>query len=281
MTIFDFNEKIFALQNEGLEIFSIGKSVQGRQIYGTHIGSFSGPQVIIQGGIHAREYISSLLVIELAKLYAKKTYNSGGIFFIFCTNPDGVALVLDGLKSVRCEQTRQYIENTNGSTDFAEYKANSNLVDLNTNFDAEWGTGTQNVTCPSPGNFIGFYPASEKEVTVLTNFTLKNRAKFTISYHAKGEVIYYGFTGESESNLQRDKIIGQRLADSTGYNLILTENSSGGYKDWCIMKLKIPSYTIELGKATLTFPISIDALPEMLEQNKDVPQIALEEALKL
>ncbi|MFQ6773023.1 MAG: M14 family zinc carboxypeptidase [Clostridia bacterium] len=277
MTYQDILVRIFALQDYGLEIFSIGKSTLGREIYGTHVGSFAGPQVIIQGGIHAREFISTLLTIELAQIYADTPQDNGGIYFIFCTNPDGVALVLDGLESVRCDITRQYLTLVNqGNTDFSLWKANINAVDLNTNFNALWGTGSQNVFCPASEDFVGFYPESEREVKVLTNFTLKNRAKLTISYHSKGEVIYYGFAGESENDVIRDRQIGEKLSQTTGYPLIFTENSSGGYKDWCIMELKIPSYTIEVGRNDVPHPIGEEYLPEIVAQNRDVPRIALD-----
>lgn len=277
MTYQDILDRIFALQDYGLEIFSIGKSTLGREIYGTHVGSFAGPQVIIQGGIHAREYISTLLTIELAQIYADTPQDNGGIYFIFCTNPDGVALVLDGLESVRCDITRQYLALVNqDSTDFSLWKANINAVDLNTNFNALWGTGSQNVFCPASEDFVGFYPESEREVKVLSNFTLKNRAKLTISYHSKGEVIYYGFAGESENDVIRDRQIGEKLSQTTGYPLIFTENSSGGYKDWCIMELKIPSYTIEVGRNDVPHPIGEEYLPEIVAQNRDVPRIALD-----
>ena len=277
MTYQDILDRIFALQDYGLEIFSIGKSTLGREIYGTHVGSFAGPQVIIQGGIHAREYISTLLTIELAQIYADTPQDNGGIYFIFCTNPDGVALVLDGLESVRCDITRQYLTLVNqDSTDFSLWKANINAVDLNTNFNALWGTGSQNVFCPASEDFVGFYPESEREVKVLTNFTLKNRAKLTISYHSKGEVIYYGFAGESEDDVIRDRQIGEKLSQTTGYPLIFTGNSSGGYKDWCIMELKIPSYTIEVGRNDVPHPIDEEYLPEIVAQNRDVPRIALD-----
>ena len=123
---------------------------------------------------------------------------------------------------------------------------------------------------------MGFYPESEREVKVLTNFTLKNRAKLTISYHSKGEVIYYGFAGESENDVIRDRQIGEKLSQTTGYPLIFTENSSGGYKDWCIMELKIPSYTIEVGRNDVPHPMGEEYLPEIVAQNRDVPRIALD-----
>ncbi len=278
MTYTEFINQILQLQEEGLELFNAGKSVLGKNLLATHVGDYSGPQVLIQGGIHAREYITSLLMVEQARnLFNNDLVKGGGIYFIFNTNPDGAALVLDGLSSVPCDITRQYLTlANNGSENFSQYKANINLVDLNTNFDANWGGGSQNVTCPSTEDFIGFYPNSEREVNSLIDFTLKNKPLLTISYHTKGNVIFYGFEGQNEANRNRDLEIGNRFSELTGYPLILTENSTGGYKDWAIQKLTIPSYTFEVGDDTLPHPLGIETLPEIYMRNKDVPLLALE-----
>lgn len=278
MTYTEFINQILQLQEEGLELFNAGKSVLGKNLLATHVGDYSGPQVLIQGGIHAREYITSLLMVEQARnLFNNDLVKGGGIYFIFNTDPDGAALVLDGLSSVSCEITKKYLTlANNGSEDFSQYKANINLVDLNTNFDAKWGGGSQNVTCPATEDFIGFYPNSEREVNSLIDFTLKNKPLLTISYHTKGNVIFYGFEGQSEANRTRDLEIGNRFSELTGYPLILTENSTGGYKDWAIQKLTIPSYTFEVGDETLPHPLGVETLPEIYNRNKDVPLLALE-----
>ncbi len=280
MTYQELIGKIVALQDEGLELFNAGKSVLGKNLLATHVGDYSGPQVLIQAGIHAREYITSLLLVEMARnLYLNDLVHGGGIYFVFLVNPDGAEIVLDGIESVNCDITRNYlISANNGSLDFSQYKANINLVDLNTNFNADWGGGSQNVFCPSTEDFVGFYPESEREVQSLINFTLQTRPLLTISYHTKGEVIYYGFENMSSENLTRDQLIGESFSEYTGYPLIFTENSTGGYKDWCINTLKIPAYTFEVGSADLPHPIGEENLPEIYEKNKEIPLIALEKA---
>ncbi len=280
MTYQELIDRILQLQDEGLEIFNAGKSTLGKNILATHVGDYDGAQILIQAGIHAREYITSLLLVEMAReLHNNDLVKNGGIYFIFLVNPDGAQIVLDGISSLPCNITRQYLTlANNGSNNFSQYKANVNLVDLNTNFAANWGGGSQNVTCPSTQNFIGFYPQSEREVNSLIDFTLKTKPKLTISYHSKGDIIYYGFEGQTEQNRQRDFDIGTVLSKATGYPLVLTENSTGGYKDWCIQKLTIPAYTIEVGSEDLPHPIGEENLPEIYAQNKDVPLIALDKA---
>lgn len=280
MTYQELINQILQLQEEGVEIFNAGKSVLGKNILATHLGDYNGTQILIQAGIHAREYITTLLLVEQVRyLHNNDLVHNGGIYFIFLTNPDGAEIVLDGINTVDCEITRNYlISANNGSTDFSQYKANINLVDLNTNFDADWGGGAQNVFCPNTENFVGFYPNSEREVQSLINFTLRTRPLLTISYHSKGNVIYYGFENQSAESIARDQSIGEALSGVTGYPLIFTENSTGGYKDWCINTLKIPAYTIEVGDVNLPHPIGVESLPEIYERNRDVPLVALEQA---
>lgn len=282
MTYQELVNRIVQLQEEGLELFNAGKSTLGKNILATHVGSYDGVQILIQGGIHAREYISTLLMVEQAReLYLTDSVKDGGIYFVFLTNPDGAEIVLDGLDSVTCEITRNYLRSANGGSDnFNLFKANINLVDLNTNFNANWGQGAQNVRCPATEDFIGFYPVSERETKSLVDFTLQTRPLLTISYHSKGNVIYYGFEGESEENIRRDQSIGEALSEATGYPLIFTENSTGGYKDWCINTLTIPAYTIEIGDESLDHPLGEEALPEIYARNKNVPLIALQKAIE-
>lgn len=282
MTYQELINQILQLQEEGLEIFNVGQSTLGKNILATHIGEYSGPQIIIQAGIHSREYITSLLLVEQARyLHNNQLVTEGGIYFVFLTNPDGAEIALDGIDVVDCEITRNYLISANNSSlDFSMFKANINLVDLNTNFDANWGQGSQNVFCPATENFVGFYPNSEREVQNLINLTLRNRPLLTISYHSKGNVIFYGFEGQSEEDIVRDRQIGEVLSGLTGYPLIFTENSTGGYKDWCINTLKIPAYTIEVGDDSLTHPLGIETLPEIYARNKDVPLTALNLAIE-
>lgn len=282
MTYQELENQIVGLQDEGLELFNAGKSVLGKNILATHVGEYSGPQVLIQGGIHSREYITALLLVEMVRnLYNNDSVKGGGVYFVFLTNPDGAQICLDGIDFLNCDITKNYLLSANkGNTDFSQYKANVNLVDLNTNFDANWGGGIQNVFCPATEDFVGFYPNSEREVQSLIDFTLKTRPSITISYHTKGNVIYYGFEGESEENIIRDQSIGESFSELTGYPLIFTENSTGGYKDWCIQKLTIPSYTFEVGDENLSHPIGVENLPEIYNRNKDIPLLALQKAIE-
>ena len=97
----------------------------------------------------------------------------------------------------------------------------------------------------------------------------------TVSYHSKGEEIYWEFyqTGKKR---ERDYMLAKSLSLATGYPLKSAEGSAGGYKDWCIEKLTIPSFTIEVGSDELTHPIGVEHLNEIYQKNKEVIKVITE-----
>jgi len=258
-------EEISSLNHVGTTI--IGESVRGRPIYAFHIGEYQVPQIIITAAIHAREWITALLVIELIKLYRTQEL-SCGIYFVPLCNPDGVEIALD----------------TNHPLHDPLWKANAHSVDLNVNFDADWGTGAQNSRVPGAENFIGPHPQSEPEVQALVNFTRTINPSVTIAYHSKGEVIYYGFEPldgrTSQEQIQRDHDLAQKIGKITGYTPIKTENSAGGYSDWVSMHFGVPALTIEVGCDTLSHPIGVDKIPVILSQNIKVPKVLQDYIIK-
>ena len=195
----------------------LGYSVKGKPIYYFAVKKTAYPKMIFTYAIHAREYVTAYLAIkQIKRFYSRAKY--GTAYFIPLVNPDGVEIA----------------ENTDRL-----YKANGRGVDLNVNFDARWGTGEKNVFVSGAENFIGGKPFSEPETMALRDFTLLVNPDITFSYHSKGEEIYWEFFQAEERKVQ-DRAIAEKVAKITGYAIKSTPNSAGGYKDWCIQKLKIP-----------------------------------------
>ncbi len=355
----------------------IGKSVLGQNIYAFHVGDNSKNQIIIEGGIHAREWVSSLLVLELLKFYLKQDFSKlthyGGIYFIPLCNPDGALLAMNGIENKIFDEKKEFLKqiiknyrlnkkniynphnmdlednaigkardmrtgrslfpraaknilrfcrlstlasgnikkasvndclashpstpNNKNTQEFFEgedlepeasceersissfirslWKANANAVDLNVNFDALWGNGKSNVFFPAPLNYVGKEPNSEPEVKALIDFTLQVKPMMTISYHTKGEVIFYGFEKLSKNEIERDKKIAKKIAIITGYKIEKTKQSVGGYSDWVSQTFHVPAFTIELGSDDLTHPLTEELLPILFKQNKNIPKLAL------
>ena len=70
----------------GVELSIIGYSTLNRPIYALHLGNYDGPQMIMEGGIHAREYLGSLFLIEETKYLATMDITNGGIYIIPLVN---------------------------------------------------------------------------------------------------------------------------------------------------------------------------------------------------
>jgi len=253
-------------------------STLGQEIPIYHIGNQIGPQILIEAGIHAREYPSTLVVVGIAKYLASQPNIQGGAYIIPIVNPDGIRLVLDGDEYLNCSQQKDYVRMiNNNSQDYSQWKANIWAVDLNVNFDALWGGGSQNVFCPSPSNFVGYYPDSEREVRNLIDITYRYMPNLTLSFHTKGEVIYYGFETLTAKELARDEELAREISNINGYIPIKTENSTGGYSDWVSEYLGVPAFTIEVGPTSAPTPIPLELVPDAIERNKRVP----EELLKI
>lgn len=277
MTFEELQNRIIGLSsNPNLDFFVVGYSTLGQAIYGVHLGDYSGKQILIEGGIHAREYPSTLVLCDMID-YMTSQELPGGVYAIPLTNPDGARLVLDGFDWITCQKLKDYILHINdGSDDFSQWKANILAIDLNVNFDALWGEGSQNVFCVAPGNFIGYFPESEREVRNLIDFSYRVRPDLTLSYHTKGDVIYYGFELLTTEELNRDREIAEFISTINGYTPTKTEASVGGYSDWASEYLKVPAFTIEIAPATAPTPVPIEYVAPAFEANKDVPIRLLE-----
>lgn len=271
MTFAEINERIVALGDlTGVDLGVMGYSTMNMPIYSVHLGEYNGKQLLIEGGIHAREYPSTLVLLDIIE-YLSTTTLAGGLYIVPLANPDGARLVLDGLDWLNCDKQKNYILDINNGSDFSQWKADIMGVDLNVNFDALWGEGSQNVFCPSPANFVGYYPESEREVRNLIAYSYQVRPDLTLSFHTKGEVIYYGFELLSPENLARDRQIAEFISTINGYTPIQTVGSVAGYSDWVSEYLGVPAFTIELAPVTAPTPITEEYIAPAFEANKDVP----------
>ncbi len=262
MDIYGFVQRFY--ESVKTEKTVIGQSLFGRDIYAIKLGD-GKPVGIAQYAIHGREYITA----KLAAAQFDRGGVIGSVWLLPFVNPDGGMLSHTGIVSAPKESREKLIAlNGDRGEDFSLWKANGRGVDLNVNFPARWGTGTKNVRVADAENYIGAKPFSEPETLALKKFTEKIRPQYTLSYHTKGEEIYWRFH-QSRDRVLRDLALATVLSRSTGYPLAHAKNSAGGYKDWCIQRFKIPSFTIETGSDKRLHPLGDDALQEIIERNEN------------
>lgn len=251
-------------------LFTIGKSVQNRNLTVIKVGS--GPKkIFINASHHPREYMGTILALNqiqyiLEAYSANRTLDGYSIkklldkevsfYFMPLVNPDGVQICVNGAPS---------------------YYFNANKVDLNHNYDALWQKEITDTYSTGPKAF------SEPETQAVKALCENVEFDLTIAYHAAGDIIYWYF-GQEGADRQRDLAYANMLKSLTGYSLVSPANyksSTSGFKDWCVMKLKIPSFTIEIGgKRGLYKPVEWSWYNSVWQKNQLVPIRTAKQLLK-
>lgn len=262
-----------------LQVHAIGTSLDGRTLYEAVLGNPDAPKhILIHGGIHAREYMTPLLVMKQleygAELYDTGTFrgepysgilNSVAVHFVPMVNPDGIALSQFGLDAIRSEELRQQIQQayqedlaqgrTQESFDryLTRWKTNGRGVDLNQNFPANWDLVTASPV-PSYGTYKGTSPLSEPESRALADLVNSRTWSATVSYHSMGNVIYWDYPGNQVQQASGE--LATVVAGLTGYQT-LPSSGHGGFKDWTQIKENpVPGITVEVGSVSCPLPLS-------------------------
>lgn len=269
----------------------LGNTIDGRQLYHVVVGNPSAPhKILVHGGIHAREYISSQLVMrEIVALLEMQQNNllyhgqsvatllqNTCIHFVPMVNPDGITLVQGGIDALNTQAAKTMVMSMAAQdqvTDLATYlrkwKNNINGVNLNRNFDAFWQEATPKVEHPSNMFYKGTGPESEVESKALANLCRQLMPDYTISYHTQGRVIYWYF-GETGNYKAKGQYLANVVHQNTGYTISNTwsQTDAAGFKDWAVQKLDIPSVTIELGRGTS--PVDESQITQMWTENDGI-----------
>jgi len=269
-----------------VQVKSLGDTFDGRKVFDIVIGDLScDKQILIFGAMHAREYITTQIVMRQLCDTLDALNGFGGnyksistaellqgvtIHFVPMSNPDGVSISQFGLQGVKNPELRTKISAM--SNNLTEWKANAAGVDLNRNFDAGW---QEFYGSPSPSSerYKGAFPGSEPEAAALINLVNQYPIKRTISYHTCGALIYWYYK-QSGNVLTKSKKFANTISRETGYYLDsdYTAVDAAGFKDWAVYKKGIPSITIETGAETggIVGVVPVGRFPEMWNRNKNV-----------
>ncbi|MCD8122752.1 MAG: peptidase [Clostridiales bacterium] len=262
-----------------LQVNTIGTSLDGRSIYELVLGNASASKhILIHAGIHAREYMTPLLVMKQLEygLYFYQTGSYNGqllsdllnrvaIHYVPMVNPDGIAISQSGLSGIRSSALQATIRQcydydvsaSRTTASFEEYlpywKSNARGVDLNQNFPANWDLVTS-ADAPSYATYKGDSPLSEPESQALANLTESRSWAAAISYHSMGDLIYWDYEGNRVSEASQN--LANLVVEKTGYQ-IAGSSGHGGFKDWVQIKDNpIPGLTIEVGSVACPMPVT-------------------------
>ena len=297
-------EDLAALADAYGELFSyqsIGKSVDGREIYACTVGNPEAEKkIMISGGIHGREYLSSLVVMMQIEHYLAnaQTGSFGGLSYAdmlqeytFCVlpmiNPDGVMLALCGIESVQTPAIRETLEeifadntkdgltNAEDINDYFAYnwKSNANGVDLNRNFAlSTWSKVHTGILSPCFRNYKGPSPASEPETQAVSSYVQSlGKIEGMLAFHTAGQVVYWD-CGVSGSVREQTYNLAQEICEHTGYKFIYDKHLDASLNDWMTLDLGVPTVTIELGN--VVYPMPVSELDEAWEQSRELWVVA-------
>lgn len=271
----------------------IGTTADNRQIYEAIVGNASSDtQILITASMHAREYITTLLVMKQLEyiLYYADTGAFDGkrisdwlsevcIRFIPMVNPDGVSISQFGVAGIGSDTLRQtlnqaYINDyTSGRTrlGFGSYltrwKANANGVNINDNFAVINPKVGQSPTLPSSEEYYGT-PGSEAETQALQKLVDDQHFKAVLNYHATGSLIYWNFAENQLVEHTRD--LSNNIWALTGYTLTTTGVEGGSFKGYLgSLASPVTNLTIEVGRSSA--PVNILEFDTIWRENIFVP----------
>lgn len=260
----------------GGRLACIGRSESGTAIPVLILGNPGARYaILVQGAIHGREYLTAQLIMALAEEYVLrgglKRWKETVFHLIPIVNPDGAAISRGSLRTkylmgIYEKDCRNGFTSPNLQSYFTHWKANACGVDLNRNFSAGWESITDKKE-PSFAGYRGTAPESAREARALAQYARSRHFSATISYHASGSVIYSSYGNKEPVNCF-SKELACRVSRMTGYPIENTPQSAGGFKDWAIDTLEVPSLTIEVGREEA--PLASWEFAEIWRRNKDL-----------
>lgn len=263
---------------------SLGKTPYGRQLWAVKLGR-GDSALFLNGSHHAREWMTSSLLMKMTDTYAqaydnnetiggynvRRLLNEVSIWIVPMVNPDGVALSQQGTTGLPAELAQMLRKYNGNSSNFTRWKANMQGIDLNRQYPANWNSIKNAGSYPWYQNYKGKMPGEAPEVQMMMDFTQRIDPEVTISYHSSGEIIFWHFNTPG-SNVNRDKAMARSLANLTGYSLVAPEKnpSGGGYKDWFIQEYGRPGFTIEIASYAGESNVPLQQFSGIWSENKVV-----------
>lgn len=243
-----------------IKVKNAGYSEEGRQLPVIILGT-GKTKIFMCGTHHAREYITSAYLMYtidtlvqsaiLGKSFGeydiKKLLSKCTLHVMPMVNPDGTRLVQGGLRAVQNPQKVGSMKMVMPT--YPEWKANVNGVDLNRQYPALWEKKNVVVDEPASELFNGYQSASEPEVNTVMDYCRKNPFNASVSFHTKGEIIYWADTN-TERSIPQAKSFAERIAGVCGYELMPTSQDPGsyaaGFENWFRQEFLNPGLLVEL-----------------------------------
>lgn len=278
-------EKLALKYPEVIAVKSLGKTLYGRDIWAVRLGNGETP-VLFTGAIHAREWITTVLLMKTIEEYAKgyqqgnelygykinKLLNDTSIWVIPMVNPDGVTLEEKGVQAFPQQARSILLRMNEGQNNFDRWKANAQGIDINRQFPADWENANKYINKPNYKDYKGEKSLEALEARVLADFSDEIQPEIEVNYHSAGNIIYWHSNYTTKKNLAENKRLAQSIADLTSYGLIQPIDKKGlaGFQDYFLKKYNRPSLTIEVSGVVNGKHVPLSEFSDIWERNKKV-----------
>jgi hypothetical protein len=201
---------------DGVFLYKIGKSTEGRDIYAIEIdvpSNYSKNVIMLTGQIHAREFAGgTFLVKQIVELVQKAQTDKSTMELLKRNKFVAVPIInVDGREAIINSPTKWTVRNG------GLWKAYTNGTDGGRNFPGlQWGQvikGTKYKTTISQksgyANYPGPYAGSNKETKALMKFlyhyVVVEKADIYLDLHSQGSIIYAGKNWQTNAGMQQSR----------------------------------------------------------------------------
>lgn len=248
-TIHDYLEELARVRPDLVQLQTLGSSLEGRPLRALRIHGQGQPsqRMLIDGGLHAREWISMMVTTCVADRLVRgydddprlrRFVDEVELVVLPVSNPDGFVH--------SWERDRYWRKN----------RREDHGVDLNRNFALAWG-GDGSSNKPASQVYRGTAPLSEPEAAAIASLMEAERFDSHVDFHSYGQLLLHpwSYTRERASDHRRlsalAKDMGNAIRKQHGerYRLIAGASlypAAGTLMDWAYGAQGVASFVIEL-----------------------------------
>ncbi|MFM2194005.1 MAG: hypothetical protein RLZZ460_675, partial [Chloroflexota bacterium] len=255
-----------AAHPEIVDVFSIGQSYEGRELYAAKISDNVTldevePEVLIDALHHSNEHVTLAQALDLlhtlvdgygADVARTALVDERVVWIVFAVNPDGLAFEFTENGPWNWRKNRQP---TPGSSSIG--------TDLNRNYGAYWRCCNTSTKNPASRIYAGPARFSAPETAAMRDFVASRvingvqRISIYLSLHAAGRYVAWPIFPRSagipsmtiDDRLTMNALVAG-VALRNGYEAIRYLPTGGSSTDWMYATYKVPSILMEIGENT-------------------------------
>ncbi|WP_408098724.1 M14 family metallopeptidase [Peredibacter sp. HCB2-198] len=251
----DFIHAIHAKYPEITEVKSIGKSLEGRDIWAIKISDNADidehePVFFVNGMHHAREVMTPEITTDMVE-YLTSNYGKNAEVTSWVNNSEIWVIPMlnvDGNNKMWTEDSMWRKNTRNGFG-----------VDINRNYPTGWNSCSGSSSNTYAQDYRGAGPGSEPETQAMMNFVAAIKPVFSISYHSYSEIVLYPYGCRPKKTPTEEAVesIGAEIAKKLDYKpgtpWELLYNADGGDIDWMYVEHQVIPYVIEVNSTFAGF----------------------------